>query len=344
MPKKCFVIMPFSQTSEVRTEDYWNALYDKFLEPSIKNLGYECDRSKLIPLSIVNDVFAKLIDSDLVICVLTDSRHNVMYELAMRHTLCSGTVMIIDESQKNEIPFYFKNFGIIRYDENKRNQFEIALQENLRSLETSTQPDNPISAFLEQRPEKLISLFDEASTSPLEFKKLINNSKERAVVVGQNLSFLAQHSLLRKEILRTLEEKELWIQLIVADFKDDFIIKATREFVGESFIDDYKNCIKLFKDLQKEADSANLKGVIDIKLSSHIGNVSTSFLDPDNDRGLLEIVPILYNSTTKIRPRFVISKQNNKSTFSYYWGVYERLVRNFSRRISEVDISTLSNL
>lgn len=51
--------------------------------------------------------------SDIVIAILTDFNANVWYELGIRHTLKSGTLMFLQEGQK--VPFDISDFGIIFY-------------------------------------------------------------------------------------------------------------------------------------------------------------------------------------------------------------------------------------
>lgn len=74
MVRRCFVIMPFSATSEKHTELYWGNFFSKFLKPSVEKLGYSCSRSKAQPVNIIKDIIQELLDSDLVLAVLTDYR------------------------------------------------------------------------------------------------------------------------------------------------------------------------------------------------------------------------------------------------------------------------------
>jgi hypothetical protein len=38
-PQRCFVIMPFSETTPEHTEDYWTRHFDTFLKPLIEGSG-----------------------------------------------------------------------------------------------------------------------------------------------------------------------------------------------------------------------------------------------------------------------------------------------------------------
>lgn len=126
--KQCFVIMPFSATGG-RPTGYWDKFFYDFIKPAVEKLGYACTRSSANPGNIMKAIVKELVNSDVVLAVLTDYNPNVWYELGTRHSLKHGTIMMLEKGQK--IPSDLIQYGVICYDE------EITgvpkFQENLRN-------------------------------------------------------------------------------------------------------------------------------------------------------------------------------------------------------------------
>lgn len=112
--KKCFVIMPFSKTTEKHDEEYWTEFFDA-IKKIMEKRNYHAIRSEVGPYKLFSNIVENIENSDIVIAVLTDFNANVWYELGIRHTLKSGTIMLLQEEQK--VPFDISDFGIILYKE-----------------------------------------------------------------------------------------------------------------------------------------------------------------------------------------------------------------------------------
>ncbi len=74
---------------------------------------YHTTRSEVGPYKLFSNIVENIESSDIVIAILTDFNANVWYELGIRHTLKSGTIMLLQEGQK--VPFDISDFGIIFY-------------------------------------------------------------------------------------------------------------------------------------------------------------------------------------------------------------------------------------
>jgi hypothetical protein len=135
--KRCFVIMPFSKTTNDHTEEYWTEFFHQFIKPTVDNLGYECIKSTARPKNIIKSILEELVSADIVVAVLTDNNPNVWYALGTRHALRSGTIMVIEEGQK--IPFDISQYGVIVYTDKiaKRAQFEKNLEAFIEDIETT---------------------------------------------------------------------------------------------------------------------------------------------------------------------------------------------------------------
>ena len=112
--KKCFVIMPFSETSAKHTETYWDNFFE-VIKDEIETHNFICNRSETGPYSLIKQVIEEIHESDLVIAVLTDMNPNVWYELGIRHSFKNGTLMLFEDTQK--IPFDISSYGLVKYSD-----------------------------------------------------------------------------------------------------------------------------------------------------------------------------------------------------------------------------------
>lgn len=96
--------------------------------------------------AIVND----LVNSDLVLAVLTDYNPNVLYELGARHSLKHGTIMMLERGQK--IPSDIEPYGVIYYDDEITGGTKF--QENLRNAIQKIESGGPDSPILDFKPEE----------------------------------------------------------------------------------------------------------------------------------------------------------------------------------------------
>lgn len=149
MHKRCFVIMPFSQTTEKHTAVYWDNFFLKFIKPAVEKFGYSCSRSKAQPSNIIKDILKELLEVKLVLAVLTDYNANVWYELGIRHALRKGTIMIIEEGEK--LPFDISQYGVIMYSDTivGAPDFEEKLKSFIERIETDKPADSPAIDFLD---------------------------------------------------------------------------------------------------------------------------------------------------------------------------------------------------
>src|ERR1044072_2623814 len=93
-----YVIMPFSKTTEERSEDYWTEHFEHFVRDQIKEIVehdpilnqfdwriYRSSVDKGGPLNY--EIVWDLLTSQIVIADITDKNPNVLYELGIRHAL-----------------------------------------------------------------------------------------------------------------------------------------------------------------------------------------------------------------------------------------------------------------
>lgn len=168
----CFVVMPFSDTAfdgsagERRiTKLQWNHIYDRWIKRAVETYRptrYVCKRSTATPGNFVKGIVGDLADAELVIADLTGGRPNVYYELGIRHTLRTGTVIITQHL--NALPSDLAGYYTFEYGYSERDyeyeqlyaEFERELHGKIQALEEAEDfNDSPVSDFLGLRHEVL---------------------------------------------------------------------------------------------------------------------------------------------------------------------------------------------
>lgn len=145
----CFVIMPFSKTTDEHTEEYWTEHFDKFLKPLIEeNPDFEARRSEALRGDILRQIITDLVVSHVVVADLTDNNTNVYWELGVRQSFKHGTITIAEAGTK--LPFDIGGKGTFFYYPKNHlkmkgfiNQFKEAIQD------CCSHPDRPDSHVLE---------------------------------------------------------------------------------------------------------------------------------------------------------------------------------------------------
>lgn len=147
--EKCFVIMPFSKTTDKHIEDYWTQHFSSFLKPLIEeNSKLEAYRSEALRGDILRQIITDLVISPVVVADLTDNNPNVYWELGIRQSFKHGTITIAEEGTR--LPFDIGGKGTLFYYpkdhlkmEKFRRRFKSVIQDCL------SYPDRPDSHVLE---------------------------------------------------------------------------------------------------------------------------------------------------------------------------------------------------
>jgi hypothetical protein len=367
MEKRCFVIMPFSDT-ENHKESYWTNLFEKFIKPSVESLGlgYDCKRSEARSTNIIKDILRELLKADVVIAVLTDFNPNVWYELGTRHALCRGTIMVIEEKEEQKLavyrklckivsksaherflhknrdtaeklPFDIRQHGIIFYsyredEKPDTSKFKAELKNFIENIEKHQDADSPAEEFFLQNHVKPVWFADAVQGSGFEFRTLAKQARRRLFVIGQNLNFLAKDAFKTELFERMRADNEFKVDIMICR-NDRDIVEALSEFTDPPFEKDLKKSIDIFTQWQKDADNETLP--LTIKLSRNLGTLSLTFVDPDEDTGKLLLTPVTYRSHSSNRPCFWLTKKKHQCAFNSYFATYETLFRTMAERIIE---------
>jgi len=147
--QKCFVIMPFSKTSEKHTKEYWTKHYETFIKPLIESEHpLVAERSAPLRGDILRQIITDLVTAPIVVADLTDANPNVYWELGVRQSFKHGTITTAENG--TALPFDLGGKGTLFYfpDDHIKmqefiNQFHEAINDCLKN------PDLPDSHVLE---------------------------------------------------------------------------------------------------------------------------------------------------------------------------------------------------
>jgi hypothetical protein len=114
-PRSCFVISPIGgHDSEARK--HADAVFKYIIEPATRECGLIAHRSDHLhhPGRISEEMFARILNDDICIALLTDRNPNVYYELAIAQAAGRPVITLLQRDQ--EAPFDVKDFRFIAYD------------------------------------------------------------------------------------------------------------------------------------------------------------------------------------------------------------------------------------
>lgn len=113
--KRCFVISPIGQEGTPEHKHAKDVL-DLIIKPAADACGFEAQRADEVVESgrITDQMFRDIVRADLCIAVLTGLNPNVIYELAVAHTVGKPVIALAVKGQP--LPFDFKDWRYLPYD------------------------------------------------------------------------------------------------------------------------------------------------------------------------------------------------------------------------------------
>lgn len=150
----CFIIMPFSKTTTIHTEEYWTAHYKDFLKPLIEDsANLRAKRAEPLRGDILKEIICALTVSPIIVADLTDCNPNVYWELGVRQSFKHGTITIAEAGTK--LPFDIGGKGTLFYYPNnhlKMEQFRTRFQQAIKDcLLNPNRPDSYVLDAIEGR-------------------------------------------------------------------------------------------------------------------------------------------------------------------------------------------------
>lgn len=117
MDKSCFVIMPIGEYNTAYFRQFLEIYEDIFI-PAIRKAGYipiRADEEKACNV-IQCDIIQRIIESDMVLCDLSNRNPNVLYELGIRQAFDKPVVLV--QQENTERIFDISIIRTIDYDKN----------------------------------------------------------------------------------------------------------------------------------------------------------------------------------------------------------------------------------
>lgn len=156
--QRAFVIRPFgTKTDSSGTKIDFERVHQELILPALMNaeLGGGTTGEIVEPGNIREDMFALIIEADLVVCDMTVHNANVFYELGIRHALRKKrSVLIKGGPVKDGTPFDLLTDRYVRYDIANPAAVLGALTETIRAaLNSDRETDSPVFKMLPGLPE-----------------------------------------------------------------------------------------------------------------------------------------------------------------------------------------------
>ncbi|MDO6560970.1 MULTISPECIES: hypothetical protein [Paraglaciecola] len=196
MTKKCFIVTPIGEDgTEVRRSA--DGLIDSVIEPICKKLDLEMYVAHRIdtPGSITAQVLEHVLQDDLVIANLTNLNPNVMYELAVRHSVRLPVISLAEEG--TALPFDISDERTIFYKNDMAGvkSLKQILEKMVNEAMNDKSPDNPVyraaksQVMRELKPDGdfesyIVERLDQFETM---LSKSANRSKATSVTNASNL-------------------------------------------------------------------------------------------------------------------------------------------------------------
>lgn len=149
MRYRCLIIMPYSQSSDQHTEEYWTTHFQKFLKPIVEEVPtLEAHRINPTHGDILRQIITDLVICPIVIAELTDHNPNVFWELGVRQSFKHNTITIAEKG--TVIPFDISSKATLFYNPNDHLRI-IEFRERLREalIDCINNPDKTDSHVLE---------------------------------------------------------------------------------------------------------------------------------------------------------------------------------------------------
>ena len=152
-----FVIRPFNvKHDSAGTPLDFDRVYADLILPALHQCGIPGgDMGEIVgPGNIREDMFAKIVEAELVICDVSIHNANVFYELGIRHALRrKRTVVIKGGPTADPTPFDLLTDRYVKYDLADPGASVPALVRTIKAAQASDATDSPVFNLLENLPE-----------------------------------------------------------------------------------------------------------------------------------------------------------------------------------------------
>ncbi len=251
MPRKpkyrCFIIMPFSKTSEIHTEDYWTKHFETFLKFIIDPIpNIKAYRSESLRGDILKQIIRDLITAEVVVADITDYNPNVFWELGVRQSFKQCTITIAEKDT------------VLPFDISSKSTLFYAPKDHIKNVSFTRKLKNAIKDCL-KNPNKTDSYILETISGRGSLYEIIRGEENlrRLEALNSEIKFNIEHFDKVHNILET--DKEIPTQ--------SFRTSAIKLFITNRYVNLSK---EEYKDLEEYHDKLrDLNGQLSI-IESHL--------------------------------------------------------------------------
>ena len=160
-------------------------------------------------------------------------------------------------------------------------------------------------------------------SSPFIFHELIKISKKRLFIAGQNLyTLVVKYGKTNKQLIfdyLSKDSKNRLVQIMVCDPKYKNFTKAWMTTTTKKYKNDLNESISNLEVWMRDAQALNLN--LEVKTISVVP-ITITFVDPDDEQGLLVLTPNAYQQYPDSRLFFSLFRSVHKQYFDVYWDIY----------------------
>jgi hypothetical protein len=285
----------------------------------------EIEKAGKITPSIIDEIRR----SSAMIAEITDQNPNVIWEYGFASSI--GKPVIPVAKSAKALFFDNKDDRAIIY---KENQIELTLTQPLTSwLDDirSRRPSFPVTDLIGTEPYTRatpVMGLDAIGNSPMGFYDLFKIAKKRVFAAAQNHWFLVNSMpQLQQTLLRFLsEERSRSFDLLMCDPKEKDAVRIWGEYVTNAAHKDHLDrASTAFAELEQWAKDQKLARQVRIKRVPFVP-FSVTFVDPEENNGLMVVAPNAYEKLNKPRACFVISRLNGDLIFHQYYSAYSHIL------------------
>ncbi|ELP5042920.1 hypothetical protein ACP3PD_18605 [Enterobacter ludwigii] len=270
--KTCFVIMPFSGTSEYEP-GHFDRVYEYLIKPACELANFEPirgDDSKSSNM-IMLDVLRNIIDCDMAICDLSSINANVFYELGLRQAFDKKTILIRDG--RHEVPFDLLGFRYVPYNPSLR-------------VDTVRSEIKDIAAML----------LDTHNESKLDANSIVSILKMKPATIDTRT--MNQEESMMFEVLTRMKRLEQMVNRSNMDLKKSTNLKYSNKFIANypRPDDEYYISPEIIESLKKNSrqNTPNFHTLMQIgsdkifEVLFHLGDQFLGFFTGTTPTGFLE--------------------------------------------------------
>lgn len=152
---RCFVCMPLSDCKGIK-QATWDKIYEEIIRVAVEREGFTCQRADAKRGLLLDEILSPLCESQLVVVDLTRAKPNVLYELGIRHSYMSGTLLVTQ--RREDIPSDLAGLSYIPYSyrtEDQKAASVARIRAAIRNLLTQPEvSDSPVLRLRGTGPRK----------------------------------------------------------------------------------------------------------------------------------------------------------------------------------------------